>query len=271
MTIDAHQHFWTLGRNDCAWPTPSEAAIHRDFGPPDLEPLAEALGISGTVLVQSQPSDRDTDFLLRLADETQLVKAVVGWADLAAPYAPDRIARLAAHPKLRGLRPMLQSLEPDDWILDPRLEPAIAAMIEHDLRFDALVRPQHLPHLQKFAERHPALSIVIDHGAKPDIARGMRDPWRAQIAALAALPRVFCKLSGLATEAAPNWKPQDLKPYVNHLLAVFGPDRLMWGSDWPVINLAGDYADWLWLAEKLTPPENHPALFVETARRFYRF
>ena len=271
MTIDAHQHFWTLGRNDCAWPTPSEAAIHRDFGPLDLEPLAEALGISGTVLVQSQPSDRDTDFLLRLADETPLVKAVVGWVDLAAAYAPDRIARLAAHPKLRGLRPMLQSLEPDDWILDPRLEPAIAAMIAHELTFDALVRPQHLPHLQKFAERHPGLSIVIDHGAKPDIARGMRDPWRAHITALAALPQVFCKLSGLATEAAPDWKPQHLKPYVDHLLAAFGPDRLMWGSDWPVINLAGDYADWLWLAEKLTPAESHPALFVETARRFYRF
>jgi len=268
--IDAHQHFWRIG--DCAWPPPDLDAIHRDVAPAELKAIGQPLGLAGSVLVQSQPTDRDTAWLLDLADAEPLVLAVVGWTDLAAPDAPARIAALAARPKLRGLRPMLQDLA-DDWILDPALEPAIAAMVGQDLTFDALVLPRHLPQLLMFARRWPDLSIVIDHGGKPAIAVGGLDPWRADMAALAALPNVFCKLSGLLTEASPQQPPEALEPYVLHLIEIFGPSRLMWGSDWPVLNLAGDYANWLALARRLsglTQPDDLVALFGETARRFYR-
>jgi L-fuconolactonase len=206
-----------------------------------------------------------------LARDDPRIAGVVGWVDLAASNAPERIAALASHPKLRGLRPMLQDLPDDDWILQSSLTPAIEAMVAHDLRFDALVKPRHLPHLLRLAERHPALRIVIDHAAKPDIARGAVDPWRAQIAALAGLPNVGCKLSGLVTEAGDAWRPDRLRPYVEHLLATFGPRRLLWGSDWPVVNLAADYPRWFNLADTLAglAGTERAALFGGNAVRVY--
>ena len=273
MVIDAHQHFWRVGQNDCVWPTPELAAIHRDFLPDELEVLAAPLGVEGSVLVQSQPSDRDTDWLLELSKGRDFVKAVVGWTDLKSPGAPQRIAALAAHPKMRGLRPMLQSESQDVWIADRALDPAVEAMIAHRLSFDALVFTHHLPHLGRFAQRHPSLPIVIDHAAKPSIRTGEIAPWRAQIASMAALPNVFCKLSGLLTEAGREQGTEALKPVVDHLLAAFGPGRLMWGSDWPVLNLAGNYSHWLELAHKLCGTCSTEALaeiFAGTATKFYR-
>ena len=271
--IDAHQHLWRIGQNDCAWPHAGLPQIHRDHEPADLLAAAAPLGVTGSVLVQSQPSDRDTDYLLALAETEPFILGVVGWADLLAPDASARIADLAARPKLKGLRPMLQSLEPDDWILQPALEPAIAAMVEQGLVFDALVYPRHLDALLRFVRRHPALGVVIDHGAKPAIARMQLDPWRAGIAALAAEPNVTCKLSGLPTEAAPGQDIEAYRPYVDHLVAEFGPERLIWGSDWPVLNLAADYAAWLALAQTLTAPLGEAAqaaIFETNARRVYR-
>ena len=223
------------------------------------------------VAVQSQPSDLDTDWLLGLANAEVRIAGVVGWMDLLALGAPARIAALASHPKLCGLRPMLQDLSDDDWILQPELEPAIEAMLAHGLCFEALVRPRHLFHLLRFAERYPQLPIVIDHAAKPEIARGVRDAWWAQMAALAEQPQVFCKLSGLLTEAGADWHERDLGPCVDHLLAIFGPQRLLWGSDWPVLNLAADYERWFRLVAKLTKlrREEHAALFGGNAIRFY--
>jgi L-fuconolactonase len=263
--IDSHMHLWRIGANGCTWPGPELPAIHRDFGLEHAHRVTDPAAIDGVVLVQSQPCDADTDFLLRLAGTDELVRAVVGWADLLAPKAPKRIAALAAHAKLRGLRPMLQNL-PDGWIADPALEPAIAAMIEHGLAFDALVYTRHLGDLLAFARRHPALPIVIDHGAKPPIASGEIEPWRCGIAALAELPQVHCKLSGLLTEAGDRRGEEALRPYVDHLLESFGPHRLMWGSDWPVLTLAGGYADWLNQARSLAGAEE---IFGATARRFY--
>jgi L-fuconolactonase len=271
MVIDAHVHFWRIGSNHCTWPPPELASIHRDFLPEDWRPEADAAGIDAAIAVQSQPSERDTAWLLELARDDSRTAGVVGWVDLAAPGAGDRIAALAKHPKLRGLRPMLQDLPDDDWILKPALKPAIEAMVAHDLCFDALVFPRHLSHLLRFAERHPALSIVVDHAAKPGIASGTLDPWRAQIAALAGLPNVSCKLSGLVTEAGEHWRPDDLQPCVAHLLATFGPRRLLWGSDWPVVNLAADYPRWLDLADTLTglAGDDRAALFGGNAVRVY--
>ncbi|MEO5773597.1 MAG: amidohydrolase family protein [Sphingomicrobium sp.] len=271
MLIDAHQHYWRIGQNGHEWPTADLARIYRDFGPQDWADAAGSVGVSGSVLVQSQPCDADTDWLLALADAAPSVKAVVGWAELKAPDARDRIATLAAHPKLTGLRPMLQNLPEDDWIADPALDPAIAAMVSHGLRFDALVFTRHLPHLRVFAKRWPELPIVIDHGAKPPIAEEQLDPWREEMARLAELPNVTCKLSGLFTEMAPAQSRGELKPYVEHLADTFGPDRLMWGSDWPVILLAGDYSEWFELTGELTgfDEAGRAALFGGTAANFY--
>ncbi|WP_428312921.1 amidohydrolase family protein [Hydrocarboniphaga sp.] len=273
MLIDAHQHYWRIGDNDCRWPSTDLPAIHRNYEPKDLAPLLAQTGVGMSVLVQSQPSERDTAWLLELAATTPNVGAVVGWTDLAAADAPQRIAELARHPKLRGLRPMLQDLQRDDWILDASLSPAITAMEDCGLSFDALVKPRHLPALYEFARRHPRLAIVIDHGGKPAIAAHGFEPWAADLARLARLPNVGCKLSGLATEAAPGWTADDLSPYVGQLMDCFGPQRLMWGSDWPVLNLAGDYVSWHRLAASLCrfgSESDRRAVFGGTARAFYR-
>ncbi|WP_029909168.1 amidohydrolase [Caulobacter sp. UNC358MFTsu5.1] len=274
MLIDAHQHFWRVGRNGFSWPTPDLLAIHRDFGPADLAEVGAPVGLTGSVLVQSQADDRDTDWLLDLAADEPLVLGVVGWADLKAPDAPDRIAALARRPKLRGLRPMLQDLDDDAWIASPDLDPALDAMVAHGLSLDALVLTRHLPHLLDLARRRPDLAIVVDHGAKPPIATGEdAEAWERGIDALAELPQVFCKLSGLLTEAGPAQPTDALAPYVRRLVTAFGPERLMWGSDWPVLDLAGDYGGWLALAKALsglTDPADLAALFGGTCRRFYR-
>lgn len=276
MLIDAHQHFWRLADRVGHWPPPALAAIHRDFGPMDLDPLLAQAGVTGTVLVQSLPTVADTLQLLQLAAQHPVVKGVVGWVDLLAPDAPTQITALARHRKLKGLRPMLQDLPDEHWIAQTALSPAIAAMQEHGLVFDALVLPKHLDALRIFAERHPKLPIVIDHAAKPEIALGRLDPWRQHMAALAALPQVHCKLSGLLTEAGLHAGASALEPYVGHLFAIFGPERLIWGSDWPVLNLASNYSDWLAMARALC--QNQPgmndhhmaAIFGGNAQRFYR-
>jgi len=277
IRIDAHQHFWRLSERRGAWPPPSLAAIHRDFGPADLAPLLAAAQVDGTVLVQSLPSLEDTRWLLEVAQATPFVKGVVGWVDFKAATAAETITELARHPLLKGLRPMLQDLPEDDWIADPSTAPAARAMANHGLVFDALVTPRHLPHLLAFATRHPELAIVIDHGAKPFIARQELDPWRGDIARLAALPNVHCKISGLVTEAGGHASQAGLQPYVQVLWEAFGPRRLIWGSDWPVLRLAGDYAGWLALAkglvDELEPratPADREALFGGNAATLYR-
>ncbi|APW43778.1 amidohydrolase family protein [Rhodoferax saidenbachensis] len=276
MLIDAHQHFWRLADRAGHWPPPALAPIHRDFLPVDLAPLLAQTGVAGTVLVQSLPTMADTRQLLQLAAQHSVVKGVVGWVDLLAPDAPSQITELARHRQLKGLRPMLQDLPDTRWIAQAALAPAIHAMQAHGLVLDALVLPQHLGALLEFAQRFADLPIVIDHAAKPEIARGLLDPWRQDMAALAALPHVHCKLSGLLTEAGVHTHPPALKPYVDHLFATFGPERLIWGSDWPVLNLATQYPDWLAMAQTLCQAqpgmdETHMAsIFGGNARRFYR-
>jgi L-fuconolactonase len=277
MRVDAHQHFWRLADRAGAWPPSELSAIHRDFGPEDLAPLLHANGIDATVLVQSLPTPDDTVALLEIARSTDFVRGVVGWADLKAGDAAATIATLAREPLLKGLRPMLQDLQDDDWIADPALAPAAEAMARHGLVFDALVMPRHLAALRTFAVAHPTLVIVIDHAAKPFIARGTLEPWRTDMARLAALPNVHCKLSGLLTEAGPGAGQPALQPYVQAVWTLFGPRRLLWGSDWPVLRLAGDYTAWRALAEALvdavdpSPSDaDRAALFGGNAAALYR-
>lgn len=251
--VDAHQHYWSLAhRTQYGWLTPALGATYRDFAPGDLHPLLDGAAIDATVLVQAAPHGAETQRLLALAAAADSrVAGVVGWCDFAAPDAAGRVAGLAAQPRLVGLRPMLQDIEDPRWILRPEVAPAIEAMVEHGLAFDALVKPHHLDALLEFIERHPRLRVVIDHGAKPPIAARALQPWAGQMARIARRTGAWCKLSGLATEAGPGWRLADLEPFVAHLLAEFGPSRLMWGSDWPVLNLAADYASWMRASEQL--------------------
>jgi L-fuconolactonase len=179
MRIDSHQHFWRLARGDYDWLTTELAPIHRDFIPDDLAPLLDAAGVDRTVLVQAAPTAAETDFLLELARTAPFVAGVVGWTDFEAPDAADRIGELAKRPGLVGLRPMIQDLPDPEWMLRPEVTAAVRAMAAMDLRFDALVKPPHLPALLAFARRHPGLRMVVDHGGKPDIAGGAMTPGAA--------------------------------------------------------------------------------------------
>jgi len=266
--IDAHQHIWALGRNGCAWPTEAEGPIFRDFGLVDFQAEAAPHGVTRAVLVQSQEDPRDTEWLIEVAGDEPLVAAVVGWTDLAAPDAPEHIAALAARSKLKGLRPMVQD-RAADWYDDPALEPGLRAVVEHGLRLDALVRVTHLASLDRLALRMPELPIVIDHAAKPRIgADGGFGEWHSAIAPLATRRNVFCKLSGLLTECA-GAPAEAIEPYARSILHLFGPGRAMWGSDWPVLELASTYGEWLNLVRTLVPIAAQKDVFGRTAARFY--
>jgi L-fuconolactonase len=266
--IDAHQHIWKIGEHGCTWPTEAAGPIHRDYTLQDFRRVALAHGVHATALVQSQEDDRDTDWLLEVAADDDIVSGVVGWTDLAAPEAPLRIADLARKPKLVGLRPMVQHREAD-WYDDPALVAGYRAMAIHGLRLDALVRVQHLAALGRLAASYPELRIVIDHAAKPVIdSPDGYERWRDAIAPLADAPNVYCKLSGLLTECG-TARPEAITPYVYTILRLFGPERVMWGSDWPVIEQVSTYGDWLDLARWLVPEADHAAVFGGTAARFY--
>lgn len=267
IRVDAHHHVWTIARGDYGWLSP-DMAIARDYGLDDLRPLLD--DITATVLVQAAATDAETAFMLDVGRESAgLVRGVVGWTDLASPGAAARIAALAAEPLLKGLRPMLQDIDDTAWILLPGVQPALTAMARYGLRFDALIKPRHLPIIGELAHRHPDLAVVIDHAAKPDIASGGLRPWAGHMARLARETPWCCKVSGLVTEARADWRIDDLRPYVDHLLSTFGPDRLMWGSDWPVVTLASNYQRWREAAASLLPTEAHAAVFGGTATRFY--
>ncbi|EGF93347.1 amidohydrolase family protein [Asticcacaulis biprosthecium C19] len=269
MIIDAHQHLWHIGRNDQSWPTPDLPEICRDFVAADLREVTADCGVTGTVLVQSQPSETDTMWLLSLAKAEPLIKAVVGWTDFAAPKSTDRIAYLSHQPKLKGLRPTLQGLD-DDWILQDACRPALEEMTARGLTFDALVFTRHLSAIDRIAKDYPTLRIIIDHGGKPPIGAGQMQPWADKIAKVAENPNVACKLSGLLTEA----DGQPVTAYADHLFDTFGPDRLLWGSDWPVVLLKDSYRAWFdwtttWLADK--DPATRDAILGGNARRLYAF
>jgi L-fuconolactonase len=274
MIVDAHFHCWRLARGDYCWLTPALAPIYRDVTVDDWQRESAPLGVDGGVLVQAAPTEAETAFLLTQAASHPAVLGVVGWVNWLAPDAPERILRLAAaHPKLKGLRPMLQDIADPDWILQPALGPALAAMADASLAFEALVKPVHLPRLLVLCERHPALRIVLDHGAKPDIAGGAWEPWASGIERLARETPVTCKLSGLLTEAGAQPPRGAAQRWAEHLLDCFGPMRLLWGSDWPVLELAARYGDWWDDVQALLAPLSdgeRAAVLGENARRVYR-
>jgi L-fuconolactonase len=271
--IDAHFHIWQLSRGDYGWLTADLAPIYRDVSPSDWRAAAAPHGITGGVLVQAAPTAAETHFLLEQANAHPEVLGVVGWVDLLAADAPQRITDLARHPKLKGLRPMLQDIADPTWVLQDALTPSWEAMTECGLVLDLLVKPQHLPHVLPLAARHPRLSMVIDHAAKPHIASQQWEPWASQITRIAQDTQAVCKLSGLLTEAGPSPAGDAVHPWGAHVLNTFGAQRVMWGSDWPVLELAGRYAGWFeasqHMASTLSPSERDD-LFGGTARRTYQ-
>lgn len=272
MRIDAHQHFWQTTRGDYGWLSPASGPLWRDFAPSDLAPLLAKHDIDRTILVQAAPTEAETQFLLDEARLSTFVAGVVGWTELTAPGAAEAVQRLAHDQLLVGLRPMVQDIADAQWLAMPRLAPALTTMQASNLVFDALVLPQHLKPLLAILDRHPDLKMVIDHAAKPNIQAQQFDPWRDLMAEVASHPNTCCKLSGLVTEAAPDWTIDDLRPVFDHLMATFGAKRLIWGSDWPVVTLASSYSRWFETAQVLClglSQGEQAAIFGGNAARVY--
>ena len=273
MRIDGHQHFWSLARCDYGWLTPDVTSLYRDFLPEDLQPLLRASGIDRTVLVQAAATTAETRYLLELAEQHVFVAGVVGWVDMDSPAdALQALDLFAQQPKFVGVRPMIQDIENIAWIDRPELGTVLDALSERGLCFDALVRSTHLPYLSSCLARHPTLRVVIDHGAKPNIAAGEWQPWAGGIARIASETDAYCKVSGLITEAGDSQDYQDITHYLDFLLDTFGPSRLIWGSDWPVLNLAGDYCGWhraslKWLSRLSNQDQDN--ILGANAMRFY--
>ncbi|MBL1102202.1 amidohydrolase family protein [Streptomyces coffeae] len=275
--IDAHHHLWDLTRREQPWMDGAWAdPIRRTFTEHDLAPHLDAHGIGATVLVQSSSSLQETRELLALAEGSDRIAGVVGWADLTDPRLREVLAALAAGPggdRLVGLRHQVQD-EPDPcWLSRGDVRRGLAAVADAGLVYDLLVTPRELPAAIDAVRELPGLRFVLDHAAKPPIAAGERDPWGWQLAALATLPNVVCKLSGLVTEASwGTWRSEQILPYARHALDAFGPGRVLFGSDWPVCTLAASYDEVVALAERaalrLTEDERH-AVFGGTAAGVY--
>jgi L-fuconolactonase len=252
--IDAHHHLWDPSRREYPWMA-GEALdpIRRPYTVDDLRAVTKAAGVHATVLVQTVASDEETAEFLATAAVEPVIAGVVGWVDLAAPDLVDRLAALRAQGPLVGIRHQVETEPDEDWLLRPAVVAGLSAVASAGLAYDLLVRPPQLAAASEVALRLPELRLVLDHAAKPPIAAGEWEPWAAAVAALATRENVVCKLSGLVTEADwASWRVADLVPYVDAVLAAFGPDRLAFGSDWPVCLLAGSYADVAAAAEELT-------------------
>src|ERR1700681_350382 len=242
MHIDAHQHFWMYSPAEHAWIDDSMAALRRNFLPDDLYPELETAGFRGSVSVQARQTLEETRWLLDLADRSPWILGVVGWVDLRSPDVRTQLKALARNSKLVGIRHIVQS-EPDDrFLLQPDFLRGISALEEFDLAYDILIYTKHLSVAAEFVERFPRQRFVLDHLAKPPIKSGHIDSWAEGISHLAAFPNVFCKLSGLVTEADwQHWEGEQITPFLDVAFESFGPDRLMIGSDWPVCLVAASY------------------------------
>ena len=275
MIIDAHQHFWQHSQPfDYSWQDAEELTpIRRDYLPEDLEPLIHQVGVERTVFVQTQHNIEENRWVLGLADQHDFIAGVVGWVDLASEQCEEQLLEFKDHSKFVGIRHVTQDEPDDDFIIRPEVIRGLKVLQKHGVPFDLLFYVKHLKHAVTLARELPELPMVIDHLAKPRIKDGATEDWIDNFRAAAQFPNVFCKLSGMITEADwQNWKPADLKPYVETALDDFGPDRCMFGSDWPVCELAGSYQQvHSALVEALGPigESESAAIFGQTAAAFY--
>ena len=273
--IDSHQHFWNPARGDYNWMPMDNATLARTYGPADLEPYLVENRIEQTVLVQAAATLEETEYLLGIADASPRVAGVVGWIDFEDYSHARHLCRLAKHPKFLGVRPMIQDIPDNDWMLRADIAWAYELIVECDLTFDALGFPRHLDNFLKLLTRYPDMRVVIDHCMKPQIRIHSSDnfaQWACGMTRLAEDTSAFCKFSGLVTEAN-GWSLAAMRPYTEHLLQIFGPERIMWGSDWPVCRLKASYTAWFEAARRLTehlPTASQESIFGGTAQAFYR-
>jgi L-fuconolactonase len=273
--VDAHQHYWKVDRGDYGWLTSETGVLYRDYLPADLKPLLAECGISHSIAVQAAPTVAETEFLLSLCEEEPTLAGVVGWLDLEADDFPAQFIRLRRNPYFVGLRPMLQDLEDDAYILRPKVVESLKLLASHEFPLDLLVYPRHLPYVLQLIDKLPELRAVIDHAAKPNIAGSVLEPWRGLMKDIAAHPNIYCKLSGMVTEADHHrWRLEHFIPYVHHVLECFGTSRVMFGSDWPVCLLAAGYGDVYRLLQEAVPSglseTEAGRLFGGNALEFYR-
>lgn len=275
MRIDGHQHFWKVSRGDYPWMNPSDPILYRDYMPGDIAPLLAKHGIDRTILVQAAPTVAETDFLLDLAHRNQFVAGVVGWLPLHGRDFPEQFERYRQKEKFVGIRPMLQDLPDDEYILKPLVLDSLNLIADHDFPFEFLTYTRHLPYVLKVLDKIPNLRGVIDHISKPEIRAQKMEPWKSLIHEVAQNSNIYCKLSGMITEADhQHWKPEHLRPYVQHVIDCFGFERVMFGSDWPVCLLAGTYDQVIdGLGTILGPvlnPTSKAAVFGTNAAKFYK-
>jgi L-fuconolactonase len=272
-TIDAHQHFWHYDPVRYAWLTDNMALLRRDFLPADLEPHLRLNGIDGCVAVQAEQSEAETEFLLHLSDAYEFVRGVVGWVDLRADDLPQRLAHFSQFDALKGFRHVAQSEAPD-FLARPDVINGIRHLADYDFSYDILIYPNQLKAALHLVRALPDVRFVIDHLAKPDAKTGRINTWSNFMGEIAKQPNVCCKLSGLVTEADwRNWQPRQFFSYLDVVFGAFGPDRLLFGSDWPVCYLAADYTQVKHLIEQYTDPwgeEVRQKIFGANAIDFYR-
>ena len=273
MRIDAHQHFWDLSRFAYAWMPPEPSVLRQTFLPDRLARILTRNRFEGSVVVQANTLLAETQWLLELASANDFIRAVIGWVDLTDPMLGSVLDELQRNPKFKGVRHPVQDEADDQWLIRSDVLAGLAELARRGLPYDLLIRPRHLPLVPRIAERVPDLRMVIDHIAKPFIADGVLEPWARDMQAASELPQVCCKLSGMITEAEPKSGMADqLRPYVSHVMRIFGADRLMFGSDWPVCMLAGTWKEALAAFTQsigAQPMEVREKLLGETARRFY--
>lgn len=273
--IDAHQHFWSLKRDDYGWITPELPLLYRDYLPVDLEQHLQEHQIDGSIVVQAAATLAETDYMLELASSTDRILGVVGWLDVLAPDYQEQLARFQQHPKFVGVRLMIQEMEDSDEVLTPDYIRAITYFAEIGLPVDLLCKSTQLHSVVELLRLVPNLHAVIDHIAKPQIAAQIYEPWKSQMAEIASNPNIYCKLSGMVTEADHHdWKREQFTEYIQCCIDLFGKDRIMFGSDWPVCLLAADYDEVIQLLEQSLDAsiteEDRAKLFGGNAASFYQ-
>jgi L-fuconolactonase len=273
MRIDSHQHFWRYGPAEHPWMTEEMASLRRDFMPEDLQRLLKDLRFDGCIAVQASPTPKETGWLLELARKFEFIKGVVGWVDLMSADLPRQLDQFSAHAKFVGVRHMVQDEPDDEFMLRPDFVKGISQLRHFDLTYDLLLFPRHLRAAAQLVRQFPEQPFVLDHMAKPRIVEGLLSPWREDLKQLACFPNVFCKLSGMVTEAAWNrWKPADFSRYLDVAVEAFGPRRLMIGSDWPVCLLSGGYESSMQIVIDYFDqfgPEVQAGVLGENCARFY--
>jgi L-fuconolactonase len=273
MRIDSHQHFWRYNQKRDAWMTDEMSVLKRDFLPPNLLPELSANWMHGTIAVQADQSEAETKFLLNLGAEHNWILGVVGWVDLCSPNLSERLAYFSQFKQVCGFRHIVQAERDDRFMLRTDFLAGVAALQRFDFSYDVLIYPRQLPAALELVEKFPQQRFVVDHLAKPQIRSRMWSPWAEQIRLIGTHKNVYCKLSGLITEADwSNWREDDFRPYLDVVFDAFGPDRLMFGSDWPVCLLAGNYGDTTRLVENYIrdlSAAHQKGIFGLNAAKFY--